>query len=940
MKPSMLEDEFDRFKIWSGNLGALQKGHACLEVLTDKRLPYEEQQTDSDSDSDDTESTTSDHKLPELVLRSQSITDTIRSLYKLSFSIRRPGAKVAPEKAMLYREAVPGTEFDFGDAFRPLDRLHVIALLNDLRKEALAKSPGTDISTGDSEFPDASEYPLIDRLADAITKRRRKFKYWVQHRENLAKVTDEADKQQFPSGKTLEGNTGEDRDLEKQKKSMHAPSQSQGPLTETVATKYIPVPITQDDAASIAPTASTAKDLEGHEAMLPRPPETDGDDFECPYCFVLCPGKEATRNRWRKHMLEDLQPYICTYTECKLPGQLFGSRTAWLMHEDSCHRQLWICRDHQDLGFATSESYRLHLENSHQEIKPEHLQAIVESSSTSREDTRDTCPLCLIPIDRLAKSQNLLKHIAHHLERIACFALPRNMELDNEMDGNDSLKLRSDQSDDSRKLSDLDSLRTNQSKYSQGPSAVSSSAHHQSGQMNETLDSDSVRSDESGKSQSERNPVLEGLLFACKDGQTSEVQRLLEQGIDPNTDLHSREFKNGLQAASANGHEDVVRLLLDGGAAFNVQGGRDGTALQAASLCGHARVVELLLEVGADVDTRGGPYACALSAASASGHELVVQILLDAGADVNIRDERSRNALEWASIGGHFRVAQELIRHGAHPVTSVVADGIIEGQRQLVKWAERLEGKHHYDAIQAKCKLSNVFRALGKAEDAEQLLLQTLEGIEEESEAGPAILEVIDTLSFLYKDQGRLEEAKGMQTRCANESTRFIGQEHPDTLRRLHLLADLQRLLGKYGDACKVRRRILAVSEKVLGKENPETLNIIHDLAAELQLQGEHVESEEMFRQALGGKEKVLGPAHPSTLFSVKGFALLMEDLVRYDEAIPLLERAERGFEKRCGREDFRTKECREALERVRRLKAEISSNDSSKDSQGDISAV
>lgn len=31
MTPSTLEDEYDHFKMWSGNLGALQKGHASLD---------------------------------------------------------------------------------------------------------------------------------------------------------------------------------------------------------------------------------------------------------------------------------------------------------------------------------------------------------------------------------------------------------------------------------------------------------------------------------------------------------------------------------------------------------------------------------------------------------------------------------------------------------------------------------------------------------------------------------------------------------------------------------------------------------------------------------------------------------------------------------------------------------------------------------------------
>jgi len=29
--PDSLEDEYDRFKVWSGNLGAQQKGHASLD---------------------------------------------------------------------------------------------------------------------------------------------------------------------------------------------------------------------------------------------------------------------------------------------------------------------------------------------------------------------------------------------------------------------------------------------------------------------------------------------------------------------------------------------------------------------------------------------------------------------------------------------------------------------------------------------------------------------------------------------------------------------------------------------------------------------------------------------------------------------------------------------------------------------------------------------
>jgi ankyrin repeat protein len=167
---------------------------------------------------------------------------------------------------------------------------------------------------------------------------------------------------------------------------------------------------------------------------------------------------------------------------------------------------------------------------------------------------------------------------------------------------------------------------------------------------------------------------------------------LLNTGADINALAAKHGGRTALQAASEEGHVELVQLLLDAGADVNAPAAESlgRTALQAASQKGHVELVRLLLDAGAHINASpsyGG--VTAIQAAAIKGYIRVVQLLLNSGADVNTAPAffDGRTALEGAAEHGRIDILQLLINAGARTMG--------DGQRQYlraVKFAEK-EGR-------------------------------------------------------------------------------------------------------------------------------------------------------------------------------------------------------------------------------------------------------
>ena len=121
------------------------------------------------------------------------------------------------------------------------------------------------------------------------------------------------------------------------------------------------------------------------------------------------------------------------------------------------------------------------------------------------------------------------------------------------------------------------------------------------------------------------------LVEAARTNDTSLLEKLLAQGLDPDTPVdHMQVNRNGLFVSDL--------LWTD-------------TTLKVTAAVGNVEVVYLLLSYGACVDKRTSDWRShtALQAAAENGHDAMVQMLLEYNADINATTGSDWTALTLAA---------------------------------------------------------------------------------------------------------------------------------------------------------------------------------------------------------------------------------------------------------------------------------------------------
>lgn len=148
-----------------------------------------------------------------------------------------------------------------------------------------------------------------------------------------------------------------------------------------------------------------------------------------------------------------------------------------------------------------------------------------------------------------------------------------------------------------------------------------------------------------------------------KSGNIENVKKMIEYKIIEDIDVQDGHGISALLVASSNGHEDIVKFLIERNANINLQSNYNFSSLILAANNGHKDIVKLLIESGANINHQNNDGYSALILASSRGYTDIVKLLIESDANINFRDKNGKNALSWASDNGHKDIIKLLEDH-------------------------------------------------------------------------------------------------------------------------------------------------------------------------------------------------------------------------------------------------------------------------------------
>ncbi|KAI0192815.1 hypothetical protein F4808DRAFT_362716 [Astrocystis sublimbata] len=160
----------------------------------------------------------------------------------------------------------------------------------------------------------------------------------------------------------------------------------------------------------------------------------------CPYCFVALPTRDVVDEaKWRRHIMRDLDPYVCMFEECTSPNHLYKHTSEWLKHMRQ-HSLRWRCtsKSHGEFVCNTVDEYFAHMKTQHTvKLTDPQLKVLASKNGRAVGPMFRSCPLCGIEPEEV-DSISMEVHLIGHLHNFALKSLPSYEEDISDLHDSDS----------------------------------------------------------------------------------------------------------------------------------------------------------------------------------------------------------------------------------------------------------------------------------------------------------------------------------------------------------------------------------------------------------------------------------------------------------------------------------------------------------------------
>jgi tetratricopeptide (TPR) repeat protein len=297
-----------------------------------------------------------------------------------------------------------------------------------------------------------------------------------------------------------------------------------------------------------------------------------------------------------------------------------------------------------------------------------------------------------------------------------------------------------------------------------------------------------------------------------------------------------------------------------------------------------------------------------------------------------------------SSMTAFAQLAGDLATLSARVVELCQAGKYAEGTEiaeRCLALAEKQHGANHQEVADSLSNLGKLYRARGRAAEAEPLFKSSIalqasasalkeaneldkralelyksgnaseaiplasRALELREQALPsgddAIAESLSHLAILYQAQGQLAEAEALFKRALalreQAPIKQIGKItldfRPQLAESLSNLAAVYQAKGRLTEAEPLYQRAIAIYDEVAFHFLcPDLAESLSNLAALYKAQGRLIEAEPLFKRALAIYEEALPPGHPRIATSLSNLAALYKAQGRVGDAEPLQERA------------------------------------------------